>query len=59
MAFEVSVISEGLIVSLSPTTYIPGATKTEHALQNTGAMTLRLSGEEMAKIDDISRMVTS
>ena len=38
---------------------IPGASKTEHALQNIGAMTLKLSREEMAKIDEVSRTVIS
>ena len=38
---------------------IPGASKTEHALQNVGAMTLKLSRDEMARIDEVSRMVIS
>jgi aryl-alcohol dehydrogenase-like predicted oxidoreductase len=38
---------------------IPGATKTEHAFQNFGAITLKLSRKEMAKIDELSRMVAS
>ncbi len=38
---------------------IPGASKTEHAFQNIGAMTLKLSREEMAKLDELSRMVIS
>lgn len=37
---------------------IPGASKTEHMIQNIGAMTLKLSKEEMAKLDELSRMVT-
>ncbi len=38
---------------------IPGASKTEHALQNIGAMTLKLSREEIVKIDEVSRRVIS
>ena len=38
---------------------IPGASKTEHVIQNLGAMTLKLSEEEMAKLDEQSRMISS
>jgi len=38
---------------------IPGATKKEHVLQNIGAMTLKLSRDEMSKLDSLSRMITS
>ena len=38
---------------------IPGASKTEHVIQNIGAMSLKLSKEEMAKLDEQSRLVTS
>lgn len=38
---------------------IPGASKTEHALQNIGAMTLKLTKEEMTKLKELSRMITS
>jgi aryl-alcohol dehydrogenase-like predicted oxidoreductase len=36
---------------------IPGATKTEHARQNTGALTLRLTAQEMSSLDEASRMI--
>ncbi|MFC1932631.1 aldo/keto reductase [Chloroflexota bacterium] len=38
---------------------IPGASKTEHALQNVGAMNLKLTKDEMVKLDELSRMITS
>jgi len=38
---------------------IPGATKKEHVLQNIGAMTLKLSRDEMSKLDSLSRMIMS
>ena len=38
---------------------IPGASKTEHILQNIGAMTLKLTKQEMAKLDELSRTVIS
>lgn len=38
---------------------IPGATKKEHVLQNIGAMALKLSRDEMLKLDTLSRMITS
>ena len=34
---------------------IPGATKTEHVLQNIGALTLKLTPDEMASLDQESR----
>jgi aryl-alcohol dehydrogenase-like predicted oxidoreductase len=34
---------------------IPGASKIHHAEQNAGALNFRLSGEEMAQLDDLSR----
>jgi aryl-alcohol dehydrogenase-like predicted oxidoreductase len=37
---------------------IPGASKTEHALQNVGAMELKLTQDEMAKLDELSRTIT-
>jgi aryl-alcohol dehydrogenase-like predicted oxidoreductase len=36
---------------------IPGATKLEHVRQNVGALTLKLSPEEMAKLDEQSRLI--
>jgi aryl-alcohol dehydrogenase-like predicted oxidoreductase len=36
---------------------IPGATKLEHVRQNVGALTLKLSSEEMAKLDEQSRLI--
>jgi len=33
---------------------IPGATKETHAKENTGAMSFRLSGEDMARLDKVS-----
>lgn len=37
---------------------IPGATKSEHVLQNIGAMKLKLSMAEMVKIDEASRAIS-
>ena len=37
---------------------IPGATKLEHVRQNVGALTLKLSPEEMAKLDEQSRLIS-
>jgi len=37
---------------------IPGASKVEHALQNSGSMKFRLSGEEMQRLDDLSSRLT-
>jgi aryl-alcohol dehydrogenase-like predicted oxidoreductase len=37
---------------------IPGASKTEHVLQNIGAMNLKLTKDEMAKLDELSRSIT-
>ncbi len=37
---------------------IPGATKTEHVNQNIGAMNLKLTKDEMAKLDELSRAIT-
>jgi aryl-alcohol dehydrogenase-like predicted oxidoreductase len=37
---------------------IPGATKTEHVRQNIGALTLKLTPEEMASLDKESRLIT-
>ena len=34
---------------------IPGATKVHQAQQNAGAMALRLTGDEMARLDQLSR----
>jgi aryl-alcohol dehydrogenase-like predicted oxidoreductase len=34
---------------------IPGATKAAHAAENTGAMNIRLSPEDMALLDDVSK----
>jgi aryl-alcohol dehydrogenase-like predicted oxidoreductase len=34
---------------------IPGATRVEQALENVGAMTFRLSDEELRRLDDLSR----
>jgi len=36
---------------------IPGATKIEHVNQNIGALTLKLTGEEMASLDKESRLI--
>jgi aryl-alcohol dehydrogenase-like predicted oxidoreductase len=36
---------------------IPGATKTEQMLQNIGAMNLKLTNDEMAKLDELSRSI--
>jgi len=36
---------------------IPGATKLEHVRQNTGALTLKLTPEEMAMLDEQSKLV--
>ena len=36
---------------------IPGATKAEHARQNIGALTLRLTPQEMASLDEESRLI--
>jgi aryl-alcohol dehydrogenase-like predicted oxidoreductase len=36
---------------------IPGATKLEHVRQNVGALTLKLSPGEMAKLDEQSRLI--
>jgi aryl-alcohol dehydrogenase-like predicted oxidoreductase len=36
---------------------IPGATKLEHVRQNVSALTLKLSPEEMAKLDEQSRLI--
>ena len=38
---------------------IPGASKTEHVLQNVGAMDLKLTKDEMTKLDELSRKITS
>ena len=38
---------------------IPGASKMEHALQNVGAMNLKLTQDEMTKLDELSRTITS
>jgi aryl-alcohol dehydrogenase-like predicted oxidoreductase len=38
---------------------IPGATKKEHVNQNIGALKLKLTKQEMAKLDELSRMITS
>lgn len=38
---------------------IPGATKLEHVRQNVGALTLKLTPEEMAKLDGQSRLAFS
>ena len=37
---------------------IPGATKLEHVRQNVGALTLKLSPEEMARLDEQSRLIS-
>jgi aryl-alcohol dehydrogenase-like predicted oxidoreductase len=37
---------------------IPGASKTEHALQNIGALKLKLTKQEMAKLDELSRAIS-
>jgi aryl-alcohol dehydrogenase-like predicted oxidoreductase len=37
---------------------IPGASKTEHVFQNIGAMNLKLTKDEMAKLDELSRSIT-
>ncbi|MFC1901146.1 aldo/keto reductase [Chloroflexota bacterium] len=37
---------------------IPGASKMEHALQNAGAMALKLTDDEMKKLDNLSRAIT-
>ena len=36
---------------------IPGASRTEHVFQNISAMALKLSQNEMTKIDEQSRMI--
>jgi aryl-alcohol dehydrogenase-like predicted oxidoreductase len=36
---------------------IPGASKTEHALQNVGAMNLKLTQDEVTKLDELSRTI--
>jgi aryl-alcohol dehydrogenase-like predicted oxidoreductase len=36
---------------------IPGASKTEHALQNVGAMNLKLTQDELTKLDELSRTI--
>jgi len=36
---------------------IPGASRTEHALQNVGAMNIKLTPDEMKKLDEISRTI--
>ena len=36
---------------------IPGATKLEHVRQNVGALTLKLTAEEMARLDEESRKI--
>jgi len=33
---------------------IPGATKENHVMENTGAMSFRLSDEDMARLDQVS-----
>jgi len=38
---------------------IPGASKMEHTLQNVGAMNLKLTQDEMTKLDELSRTITS
>ncbi|MFH0941745.1 MAG: aldo/keto reductase [Chloroflexota bacterium] len=38
---------------------IPGATKTAQVLQNIGALSLKLPQPEMAKLDELSRKITS
>ncbi len=38
---------------------IPGASKEEHALQNVRAMNLKLTKDEMAKLDELSRSIVS
>ena len=38
---------------------IPGASRTEQALQNVGAMNLKLTDDEMKKLDEMSRTVIS
>jgi len=37
---------------------IPGATKLEHVRQNVGALTLKLTPEEMTKLDEQSRLIS-
>ena len=37
---------------------VPGATKTEHVHQNIGALTLKLTSEEMAVLDKESRLIS-
>jgi aryl-alcohol dehydrogenase-like predicted oxidoreductase len=37
---------------------IPGASKIEHVRQNVGAMTLKLTPEEMARLDEESRQIS-
>jgi len=37
---------------------IPGATKLEHVRQNVGALTLKLTTEEMARLDEQSRLIS-
>jgi aryl-alcohol dehydrogenase-like predicted oxidoreductase len=37
---------------------IPGASKIEHVRQNVGALTLKLSPEEMARLDEQSRLIS-
>jgi aryl-alcohol dehydrogenase-like predicted oxidoreductase len=37
---------------------IPGATELEHVCQNVGALTLQLSPDEMAKLDEQSRLIS-
>ena len=38
---------------------IPGASKTEHVFQNIMAMNLKLTKDEMAKLDEVSRSIIS
>jgi aryl-alcohol dehydrogenase-like predicted oxidoreductase len=38
---------------------IPGASKTEHALQNVRALRLKLTKDEMTKLDEVSRSIIS
>ncbi len=38
---------------------IPGASKTEHVLQNVRAMSIKLTGDEMARLDGLSRSIIS
>ena len=51
LSWTVNVHSDSIVA-------IPGASKTEHVLQNIRALKLKLTSQEMAKLDELSRVTT-